>query len=619
VEVRDHLDTLATERGCICQSPCQSSWAGPEVGLLEGSFLPRAAQGFLRPWCYTRGECGSRRWGLRFALNPFSALYSRSWDYCGGQSKVIDAGPGFEFFPGVTTEMSGLVWRIFGMGESYSQDTSLAVEEQKARCLADPECTGFDSQGYLKRGADARPDKAWRGLKQSAGGILQGLYMKRPEVKKCQRHCPEGGDGAVCATDGRERYEFPSECEMENARCWKPDLQLEAKTGGCAPSTVTRVHQCRCASKCEPAGVQYDANARFCWVKDTCGEQSFFGRYPHWDFCPDGSDIQGIDAGGGFQYFPKFKLRHPLVLRSVSWWSDTTHVDELKEVCNANWACAGFSATGELYRRGTGVERRDLWPADDPHEGLYVKDPAILECQRDCSSHASTVPVCLRSRRLTFPNRCLADNYACRARGGAGGDQPPRITDGPCQRFGSTGMHSLALRILKRAAALKPPGVPTTCLYIADVPTGLAYRFGDWLEAGEAESQGGGDGTVNIESMEGPCRSWAAAQEQPVVVAPLEFGGGVNHVSMLWNRAFLERLRDAVLKTGAHEEGCARVNGAYRQGSADMCRCALPGTVVRCGPGGPVVAELGERFNASVVLRQCPAEERPACGAAAQS
>merc|ERR1712190_191420 len=101
--------------------------------------------------------------------------------------------------------------------------------------------------------------------------------------------------------------------------------------------------------------------------------------------------------------------------------------------------------------------------------------------------------------------------------------------NGSCQRYGDTGLHQFAKRWVERMANLGPPDVPTTCMYITDVNTPLAWKYHDFLSKGQLVKSGPGDGTVNAESAEAPCRLWQSTQEAPVRLMPLRLGGA-SHV-----------------------------------------------------------------------------------------
>lgn len=78
-----------------------------------------------------------------------------------------------------------------------------------------------------------------------------------------------------------------------------------------------------------------------------------------------------------------------------------------------------------------------------------------------------------------------------------------------------------------------PPGVPLTCVYVADTDTPTGYRFGsrkwDTVSKIDITGMGPGDGTVNIKSMEVPCKTWGGK------ISALKLNGKVSHVDMLNN------------------------------------------------------------------------------------
>lgn len=112
--------------------------------------------------------------------------------------------------------------------------------------------------------------------------------------------------------------------------------------------------------------------------------------------------------------------------------------------------------------------------------------------------------------------------------------------------------------------ALKPPGVPTTCMYIVDVKTPSHFTYSEGSLKSEIDAFGEGDGTVNREAMEGPCKWFQRVQREEntgsVDLIPLRLNGEkswwnmstwkeTNHVSMLADKGegrFLDQLAEVI-------------------------------------------------------------------------
>jgi len=116
-------------------------------------------------------------------------------------------------------------------------------------------------------------------------------------------------------------------------------------------------------------------------------------------------------------------------------------------------------------------------------------------------------------------------------------------------------LEEFALKFLEDAKNLQPPGVKTTCMYITDLQTPRTYSYDfENHHHGTVTHYSQGDGTVNLESMEGPCRWFQEEQgdRYPVELIPMELNQGLlhnvmptNHVTMLLDRrsgGFLDRL-----------------------------------------------------------------------------
>jgi len=544
---------LLTEQGCVCHTPCENSLT-PLVGT--GSVLPKLLEhaqlleGLSRNWCWTVGNCGNTQ-----------LFHSQHWDYCGELVQSRSGGPGFEFFPGVAYKDDAwyknipLVGGLFGTPDSYRQLQGMAVEAMKQACLDDEKCTGFNTNGWLSSGVH-EPGSTWQGIARVSDGMIQGLYIKRTGVADCQRkHMCNSRQHSekVCGTDGRS---YESECHLLSARCW--NASLEVKHNGACIVDYKTPQGCSCMSHGE--GVLSDGcgtttkllpsevplvgtklplnNQKWCVTSWFCGHR--VGVFT-WDFC---MDYGGIDTGMGFEFFSKSWVEGAVLRPAPDVSINPISMDELQLECGADPACGGFLTDGTLLTHRFSKDPQSWFVPSDGAKGVYRKQDSVVHCQRDCK-HDKGVPVCLaepggRNSR-TFCTACMADNFLCLP------GRKGSYRQGPCTRPGSSGMHLVARKHLQRVSKLSPPDVPTTCAYITDVDTQASWRFKDFLSSGVAMSNSRGDGTVNLESMEGPCKMWQnVSGHPPVRLFPIELGGSINHVTMLLTDGFWKELSQIV-------------------------------------------------------------------------
>lgn len=114
----------------------------------------------------------------------------------------MDAGPAFEFYPGV--ELAGR--------EAHNVDLwSASLEELKLACLLHPTCTGFtsagsiyhDSEGPFLLQAEHVTDIGESSAEDTfAPRCSLGLWVKRPQVYWCSKRSASAGRGSDGAGAG---------------------------------------------------------------------------------------------------------------------------------------------------------------------------------------------------------------------------------------------------------------------------------------------------------------------------------------------------------------------------------------------------------------------------------
>lgn len=571
---------VLTEQGCVCETQCASTGifgisTGVQV-LLEHAGVDWIKHN-AKPWCKTLGACGNKRMKIRSK--------SYRWDFCGGTGGPADAGPAFQFFPGVELKSSSwythLPLGLFGTSKAYLQVWG-SQEEIKRACMDDSRCSGFSDKGWLHTGR-IEPSKDWKGIMKIRTGVVQGTYVKRPSFLACQKKQPECGEigvfitgSEVCGSNGET---YATKCALATAKCLDSSVTLVSK--GPCPSSYRTPKQCACSSECGLVHPEYlvaaaralrwgksddvhppigQLRTRWCVTKDNCGHQ--VGRM-HWDHC---GDEGGLTTFMGFTYHKQTKLKGYYILKQGQ---QPISMERLQEECFMDFDCGGFFANGTLLTHEISKHPEDWYNAWRPERGVYMKTKEYGDCQKRCDD-VEKKPVCLveeghgtRVKARTFESSCLVENYLCNPR------HMGTVHPGSCARQGNTGLHAFAREFQKRASSLGPPDVPTTCMYITDVETLYTFKYApDFRAKGAITNSTEGDGTVNAESVEGPCLLWNTTQSAPVRLMPLQLGG-VSHVTMLMSIPFWKEVLGAMAETGWQTRGPPEVENATADEAAD--------------------------------------------------
>lgn len=274
----------------------------------------------IKKWCDGRPDCqafNTLGWP-KGSLKPRSTWVPFDAPYFGTYVKATQNFDGYDFYPGLDSA---------GYGLDIQQVSSSNLQAIKQACDSDPQCVGWNTWGYLKKGWT--PLASWNKVSTET---TVGTYVKK------------------VAPLNLVGYQFvPNQDTTGNLQMAQYfDLQ-RAKTACDARSDCLGFNTLGIPKKDLSTWIPYVAPNFGVYVKVK-------SQYEGYDFCP-GLDSPGYD------------------LKKVS----TSNLQAVKQACDSDPQCVGWNTWGYLKIRWNALVSWNKL-SDDPNVGTYVKKvpPVIL-------------------------------------------------------------------------------------------------------------------------------------------------------------------------------------------------------------------------------------------------
>jgi len=220
--------------------------------------------------------------------------------------------------------------------------------------------------------------------------------------------------------------------------------------------------------------------------------------------------------------------------------------DDLQEQCGKNAECSGFSEQGVMVLQPFDVDRPFV---ENPSTtklgtvGIYKKTEALMACQSGAmvAEWAEEQPHCWRMKQ--FPSRAQAEAERCYFASTGAADAAEAVVPGLCRLRGRSKLQGFARTWSRRMAELAAPGVPSTFLWLTNLPTETKWFAKDWFAPMEPLETAPGDGSVTAKAVEGPCQQFRLAQgdARPVHCQALNIPG-VDHETMVNDKAIANKI-----------------------------------------------------------------------------